>query len=102
MPWYSFGLMTPFICTAISCIVDVLTRICKYISAPFIFFGKMSFEIYLTHVFVIENILVQLKIENRLWFDEPKNFLAAIFVSTASAYVLYLFTEKICNIKLKK
>lgn len=102
MPWYSFGLMTPFFCVIISIISEAISKITRWVSYFWSFFGKMSFEIYLTHVFVIEYILLNLHKKNKLWFSEPMNFIAAFFVSVLSAYILHCFSEKITKTKLSK
>lgn len=102
MPWYSFGLMTPFICIVTAYFLEIISKYTKLISSVSSFFGKMSFEIYLTHVFVIEYILYFLKRKENLWFSEPYNFLAAFFVSALFAYVLHCFSEKVNSVGEKQ
>jgi peptidoglycan/LPS O-acetylase OafA/YrhL len=102
MPWYSFGLMTPFSCVTIAYIAEFISKLIPLVNHIFSFFGKMSFEIYLTHIFVIEYVLYYLHKKNNLWFSEPMNFIAAFFVSTISAYILHCFAEKISSFTIKK
>lgn len=98
MPWYSFGLMAPIFSLIIALISEFVFKFVRFIPSFFSFFGKMSFEIYLTHVFVIEYIMLDLNKKGKLWFSEPYNFIAAFFVSIFSAYILHCFSTKIKSI----
>ncbi len=103
MPWYSFGLMTPFLCLIFSYVMEFISKSIRSIEYILKFFGKMSFEIYLTHVFVIEYIMIVLIRKKNLWSSSQLvNFIYALVLSTLFAYVLNCFSKKISEFKIIK
>jgi peptidoglycan/LPS O-acetylase OafA/YrhL len=94
MPWYAFGLMTTFLSLLIVFLIEHLSKAIKFFPAILSFFGKISFEIYLTHIFIIEYIMPQLKTEGKLFLDDPWNLIFAFFTSTLFAYILSLVTKQ--------
>ncbi len=102
LPWYGFGLMTPIICVVFSYFMELVCKITKILSCILSFFGMISFEIYLTHIFIIEYVLIKLNRANNLWFEEPKNFIATFIVSTVFAYALSLISNKISELEKRK
>jgi len=103
MPWYSFGLMTPFLCLFFSYIMEFISKSIHFIECILTFFGKMSFEIYLTHVFIIEYIMIVLIRKKNLWSSSQLiNFIYAFVLSTLFAYVLNCFSKKVSEFKIIK
>ena len=103
MPWYSFGLMTPFLCLVFSYIMEFISKSICLIECILKFFGKMSFEIYLTHVFVIEYIMIVLIRKKNLWSSSQLvNFIYAFVLSTLFAYVLNCFSKRVSEFKIIK
>ncbi len=94
--WYSFGLIAPMMCVFISYIVSLASRLIDSASKILSFFGKISFELYLVHIFIIEYILPQLQKNNvKPWFSEPINFIFSFVISTLYAYLLSLLSKRI-------